>query len=450
MGRRASRTPFTLDIHPSKPDISVIIRGCQKETRVNTPTAAIALVLLLCISTRGQTTAPSDVPPTSWIDADTGHRVRRLTTEPDSGAPYFNLSAYTPDGSLLAYTAPDGIHVLELATLKSRLIVPGKMKFIAMGQKTATIYYFDAAQHAVCAADIASGNNRTLATVPDRASVPTINADETLGAGTYIEGNGNDYGDKKVMPPGVTGPNVQPLNKAQMMEQRLAAHLPMVMFTVNLKTGQITNLLHSTDWLNHLLFSPADPTLLMYCHEGPWHKVDRIWTIRTDGSQNQLIHKRTMNMEIAGHEFWGIDGKTIWYDLQLPKGEDFFLAGYSLDTGSRRYYHMQRNDWSIHFNVAADESLFCGDGGDHGQVARATDGQWIELFRPKPVKEDITEDPALIKPGVFESEHLVNMAKHNYKLEPNVRFSPDHKMVIFTSNMFGHSYVFGVDVDKAG
>ena len=31
----------------------------------------------------------------------------------------------------------------------------------------------------------------------------------------------------------------------------------------------------------------------MYCHEGPWQKVDRIWTIRTDGTQNKLMHDRT-------------------------------------------------------------------------------------------------------------------------------------------------------------
>jgi oligogalacturonide lyase len=41
------------------------------------------------------------------------------------------------------------------------------------------------------------------------------------------------------------------------------------------------------------------------------------------------------------------------------------------------------------------------------------------------------------------------MLKHNYKLEPNVRFSPDSKLVIFTSNMFGPSYVFAVEVNKA-
>ena len=41
------------------------------------------------------------------------------------------------------------------------------------------------------------------------------------------------------------------------------------------------------------------------------------------------------------------------------------------------------------------------------------------------------------------------MSHHNYRLEPNVRFSPDKKIVFFTSNMFGPSYLFGVEVDKA-
>jgi oligogalacturonide lyase len=52
------------------------------------------------------------------------------------------------------------------------------------------------------------------------------------------------------------------------------------------------------------------------------------------------------------------------------------------------------------------------------------------------------------QPGILRSEHLVNMAHHNYRLEPNVRFSPDKKLVIFTSNMFGPSYVFAVEVAK--
>ncbi len=39
----------------------------------------------------------------------------------------------------------------------------------------------------------------------------------------------------------------------------------------------------STDWLNHIQFSPNDPEQVMYSHEGPWHKVDRIWLTNIHG-----------------------------------------------------------------------------------------------------------------------------------------------------------------------
>jgi oligogalacturonide lyase len=299
----------------------------------------------------------------------------------------------------------------------------------------------------VCSTDVDTGATREIGRLPPRGSVSTVNADETLIAGTYIEGNGEDYNARNRTPePQQLN---QPVNKGQMMEQRLAAHLPMGMFIIDLKTGDVKTILKSTDWLNHLEFSPTDPTLLMYCHEGPWHKVDRIWTIRTDGSHITKIHTRTMAMEIFGHEFWSLDGKIIWYDLQTPRGEDFWLAGYNVATAERTWYHLQRNEWSIHFNVTNDGKLFCGDGGDEGQVAHAPDGKWLYLFRPELTPNRGIADKALINPGVLRSERLVNMSKHNYRLEPNVSFTPDQKWVVFRSNMFGATYVYAVEVAKA-
>ncbi|WP_342454735.1 oligogalacturonate lyase family protein [Sphingomonas sp. H160509] len=210
----------------------------------------------------------------------------------------------------------------------------------------------------------------------------------------------------------------------------------------------------ATDWLNHLQFSPTDPTLLMYCHEGPWHRVDRIWTIRTDGSQMTKVHARTMNMEIAGHEFWSPDGKTIWYDLQTPRGEDFWLAGYDVATAKRRWYHLERNEWSVHYNVSADQKLFSGDGGDSEMVAHAPDGKWMYLFRPKPVPDvaGIRADNAdsLIEAGTFAAEKLVDMGKQDYKLEPNARFSPDGKWLIFRANIEGKAAIYAVETAKPG
>ena len=154
-------------------------------------------------------------------------------------------------------------------------------------------------------------------------------------------------------------------------------------------------------------------------------------------------------MEIAGHEFWSADGSIIWYDLQTPRGEDFWLAGYNVKTAQKTWYHLQRNEWSIHFNVTRDGTLFCGDGGDERQVARAPDGKWIYLFRPELFENRGVQDDALIRPGVLHAERLVNMSKHGYRLEPNVSFTPDQKWVVFRSNMFGATYAFAVEVAKA-
>lgn len=386
-------------------------------------------------------TLVSAAPPKTWIDPDTGHRIVRLTEEPGSASLYFNDNAYTSNGKEMVYTTPNGISVLDLQTFKTRPVVEGKVRAIVAGFKTQNVYYIR--DGALYSTDVDTKATRRIAAVPPRGSITTVNADETLAAGTYLEGDGEDYGGKRQEQ---THPLDQPQNKGEMMERRLAARLPLALFTIDLRTGAMKPLLHSTDWINHLLFSPTDPDLLMYCHEGPWHKVDRIWTIHTDGSENTLIHKRTMQMEIAGHEFWGADGRTIWYDLQTPRGVDFWLASYNLDSGQRTWYHLERNEWSIHFNVTRDGTLFCGDGGDPGQVAHAPDGEWLYLFRPRLIQNTGVNDKALIRPGVLESERLVNMSKHQYRLEPNVRFAPDQKWVIFRSNMFGPTYVFAVEV----
>src|ERR1700728_3533147 len=359
---------------------------------------------------------PGQEPPKSWIDPATAHRVLRLTSEPDSASFYFNVNAYTPDGKEMIYTTPDGISVINLKTWKTRSVVEGKVRTIIVGHETPSVFYVKREDNALYVTNVDTGTTRKLAVMPPRGSVASINADETLAAGTYIEGTvGQDYNQP---PPSARNQDqrggaqqaqnmLQPMNKGQMMEQRLAAHLPLVLFVIDLRTGKLRSLLHSTDWVNHLLFSPTDPGLLMYCHEGPWQKVDRIWTIRTDGTHNTLIHKRTA-------------------------------------------YHMQRNEWSIHFNVTEDGSLFCGDGGDPGQVAKAPDGEWIELFHPRLTKGDGIDLPGFWQPGVFHSERLVNMSKHNYRLEPNVSFTPDMKWVIFRSNMFGPTYVFAAEVAKSG
>lgn len=384
------------------------------------------LVVVCAVSTTAQ-----DLPK-EWIDPDTGHRVVRLTDEPGSQSLYFHQNPYTATGDKMVFTSPTGLYAYDFKTRKSQLLVEGRVGSLVVGPKTRQAYYFKG--DSVYATSLDTGETRLIV---KRGELRTgsgfgINADETLLGGSYVEG-GRRFVNPSPPAPGQPADNYA--GKGNMMQQRLAAKLPMALYTINIKSGEVKELYRSTDWLNHVQFSPTDPELMMFCHEGPWHQVDRIWTIRIDGSNRRLMHKRTMDMEIAGHEFFG-PGNMIWYDLQTPKGQVFWLAGVNVVNDKRIRYKVPREEWSVHFNVSPDGKLFAGDGGGPNSVAAPGNGQWIYLFSPDGDR--------------LKTKRLVNLAKHNYGLEPNVTFTPDQKWIVFRSNILGPTFVFAVEVKRHG
>ena len=133
----------------------------------------------------------ADAPPRTWIDPDTGHRIVRLTDEPGSASLYFNQNGYTADGKEMVYTTPEGISALNLATRAAHPVVKGRVRIIVTGHKTQNVYYIK--DNTVCSTDVDTLATREIAKLPPRGSVATVNADETLLAGTYIVGDGADY-----------------------------------------------------------------------------------------------------------------------------------------------------------------------------------------------------------------------------------------------------------------
>jgi oligogalacturonide lyase len=406
-------------------------------------------------ATESGMTPPATVmpnPPTSWIDPDTGHRVIRLTQEPGSASFYFNINSYTPDGKDMVYTTADqGLGVLNLATRQTRVLlvgpVTGGVGAAEVGRKTRTVFYMRGTGNPdfseLWSVNIDTGTSRKIAALPRRGGVFSINADETLGAGSYVVGEGKDYSHAPAKAGKKGGYALEePVDKVQMMRTRLAAHYPMIMFTVDLATGEIKTIQHTTEWLSHLQFSTTDPNLLMYVHQGMWWLVQKQWLMHADGTHNfQFDNDRTMEMEGTGHQWWDAQGN-IWYDQRLSPYVGY-IAGYDPKTGERIWYHYEHNESSIHFSRSSDGKLFCGDG------SQAPGAQWIYLFHPVRLKDEHSLGTHLIHSGFFRSERLVNMAKQNYRLEPNPTFTPDGKWVVFRSNMFGATYAFAVEVAKA-
>jgi oligogalacturonide lyase len=200
--------------------------------------------------------------------------------------------------------------------------------------------------------------------------------------------------------------------------------------------------------------------------------VDRIWTIRADGTQNQMLHQRLIPGEIATHEFWSRDGKTIWYELQKtianqPASTDHYLVGYDVATGKRRYLQMDELEYSINYDAASNDSLFCGSGQQskptHGAAPADSQtpgsGEWIEILHPILNNGDIgasTKDASS-----FRRERLVNIFNNHTnfarpRFVSEVRFSPDNRLVIFTTDAFStpdertgrtSTYVYAVEVN---
>lgn len=391
----------------------------------------MGFLLLLCA---GASVLAAQNPPAEWVDPATGHRIIRLSQEPGSASLYFHQNAYTASGDKIVVSIPGGLATINLNTRKIDPVVEGRVSHVVVGKKTRQVFYIKG--DAVYSTHLDTHVTRLIVKKPELRSGSglAVNADESLLAGSFTEDSQNKAPAAPQAPPQQESFD-NPPNKGEMMERRWAAHTPMALYTVDIKSGEVKIFNHSTDWLNHVQFSPSDPSLIMFCHEGPWHKVDRIWTIHTDGTALTKIHSRTMEMEIAGHEFFSQDGKIIWYDLQTPKGKQFWLAGVVLATGEKIRYKVDRDKWSVHFNASPDGKLFAGDGGGPASVAAPGNGPWIYLFTPRD--------------GTLQAEKLVNLANHNYRLEPNVTFTPDMKWIIFRSNMFGPTHVYAVEVGKS-
>jgi oligogalacturonide lyase len=416
----------------------------------------IPLGILSVLTAFALTARAADDLPRSWIDPDTGHRIVQLSTEPGSACLYFTQYGYTAGGTKLLMTTPHGIDLVTLATGEIEHVYEGQgERVLQVGRKTGDIFYTSGGY--VYALDPATKQSRQLVQLPPHCNVSTVNSDETMVAGAISEGDRRPDLAPKLPTAAVSGykPGETMLgkdnypDKVDMMARRLAARIPMTMVTVNLQTGEVKELLHSTDWLNHFQFSPTDPTLLMFCHEGAWWDVNRLWLMRTvEHSAPMLIQERAMAMETAGHEFWSNDGQWIYYDHKMPNAEVFWVGGYNVYTSQRVQYHVQRDQWSVHYNNSEDGTLFSGDGGAETNAAHAKDGKWIYLFRPELIPGDHT--PAyqdhLIQPGRFKFERLVNLAKHDYSLEPNNSFTPDGKWIVFRSNLRGPIQVYAVEI----
>jgi len=230
--------------------------------------------------------------PTEWIDASTGHRVIRLSKEDGTQSLYFNQNAYTADGKkLIVTTAGGGIATITLATREVRPLVAGPVSVLVAGHKTGDSYYIkrmasgqtgaaggrNSSGATVYAANVDTGATREVVKLPPGRNVSSLNADETLLLGSYVEGatpfppsaNRPLGGNARFGQPNyeAVGADGKPMTFADAKDLRLHNSLmatragpPRVLFTVNTKTGELKDILREHEWLVICNFRRPIPT----------------------------------------------------------------------------------------------------------------------------------------------------------------------------------------------
>ncbi len=175
--------------------------------------------------------------------------------------------------------------------------------------------------------------------------------------------------------------------------------------------------------LQHFLFNPTDPSTILYCHEGPWDRVEqRMWSIKWDGSCMRPLRYQEVPEIAIGHEFWFPDGRNVAY-MYHRKG---------IASSVRMYDVLKEEERTIvehpfcHFICNSDGNMIVGD-----------DSRYVTLY-------DISS-------GVFTylAEHAQELTIANTLYHPHPAFSPDGRKIVFCrKDKQGQNDVCIIDINE--
>ena len=204
---------------------------------------------------------------------------------------------------------------------------------------------------------------------------------------------------------------------------------------INTETGEHEAILRR-DSVGHPQFCPDDSDLLFYA--GPL--TDRVWVIRRNGSGNRRLYTRNVEKnEWITHESW-IPGTRELAFVDWPHG----IRCVHVDTGSERRV-TSCNAWHAICNRQGTLMVADTNFPDVG----------LQLFNPR---DGVGEPVTLCYPEASSiGEHWngpfpyakgpvqVYAPQHTH---PHPSFSPDSKLVVYTSDRTRHSQVYEAEVPE--
>lgn len=195
-----------------------------------------------------------------------------------------------------------------------------------------------------------------------------------------------------------------------------AAHPLSQVVEVPTAGGPLRAVWEEREWIGHVNTSPTKPNWLTYCHEGPWHNVQRIWGLDVTTGKRWPIRK-TQAGEAIGHEYWYADGVRLGYHGNIDGQQIIGRVNFD-DTGR----HEEAFPGQTGHTFSCDEKLIVGDGGGVIRLWK-WDGQ------------------RYLPPRVLCRHDSSSRIQQTH---PHPRISPDGTYVVFTSDRSGYGNVYRV------
>lgn len=194
---------------------------------------------------------------------------------------------------------------------------------------------------------------------------------------------------------------------------------------LNLSTGIVSVLHEESAWITHVNPSPTNPELATFCHEGPWHLVQRMWVL--DHGVVRALRPRD-GLWGVGHEFWCADGETVGFHARRIGDDSRHLLGFLRADGT--LVHEGETELPTQHAQANSPDLMVLDGtratGDRLMLVRRTAKGWA--------------------PPRILCVH--GTSRHHHFSHAHPRFSPDGRSVIYTSDRTGYSNVLRVTLPE--
>lgn len=190
--------------------------------------------------------------------------------------------------------------------------------------------------------------------------------------------------------------------------------------------------------ITHASLMPGDGDRLLFCHDGPWQLVQRMWTLRADTDELEMLIPTKRYLEKIGHEFFTPGGRVgAQYSYRYRPDMEFFqnadiFVDFDGKNEERFYYPHERPG---HVSVAKDETFGTGDSAMMYRGMKDY-GRYLSMIQYR-------KDTHEAKQGILCAHDT--SGRKSAHVHPV--YTPDGSHIVFSSDKEGFLNIYMVEAD---